>query len=93
MLRSNLCDYSNAYIAVKGRINVEGDNDKTRNKKLIFKNNAPFRSCNSTFIDNAKDLDIVIPMYNLLEYSDNCSMTSGSLWNYCRDEKKILLLK
>ena len=49
-----------------------------------------FRSCiskiNNTFIDNAEELDIVMPMYNLLEYSDNHSMTSGSLWNYCRDE-------
>ena len=63
---------------------------KKRNKKLTFKNNAPFQSCiskiNNTFIDNAEDLDIVMPMYNLLEYSDNYSMTSGSLWNYYRDE-------
>ena len=64
---------------------------KKRNKKLTFKNIAPFRSCvskiSSTFIDIAEDLDIVMPMYNLLEYSDNYSMTSGSLWNYCyRDE-------
>ena len=62
----------------------------TRNKKLTFKNNAPFRSCiskiNNTFIDNAGDLDIVMLMYNLLEYSDNYSMTSGRLWNYHRDE-------
>ena len=53
-------------------------------------NNAPFISCiskiNNTLIDNAEDLDIVIPMYNLLEYSENHSMTSGSLWNYYRDE-------
>ena len=63
---------------------------KKRNKKLIFKNNAPFRSCISqiknTFIHNAEDLDIVMAMYNLLEYSDNYSMTSRSLWNYHRDE-------
>ena len=63
---------------------------KKRNKKLTFKNSAPFQSCiskiNNTFIDNAEDLDIVMPMYNLLEYSDNYSMTSGSLWNYYRDE-------
>ena len=91
MLRSDLCDYSDAYIVVKGRISVRGTNDANkRNKKLTFKNNAPFRSCiskiNNTFIDNAEDLDIVMPMYNLLEYSDNYSMTSGSLWNYYRDE-------
>ena len=91
MLRSDLCDYSDAYIVGKGTATVEGDDDdKKRNKKLTFKNNAPFRSCiskiNNTFIDNAEDLDIVMPMYNLLEYSDNYSMTSGSLWNYYRDE-------
>ena len=88
MLRSNLYDYSDAYIVVKGTIIVEGNVTKTRNKKLIFKNNAPFQSCKSkidnTFIDN--DLDIAMAMYNLLVYSDNYSMTSGSLWNYYRDE-------
>ena len=91
MLRSDLCDYSDVYIVVKERITVEGGNyDKTRNKKLIFKNNAPFRSCilkiNNTFINNAEDLDIVMPMYNLLEYTNNYSMKSGSLWNYYKDE-------
>ena len=65
MLRSNLCDYSDAYIAVNGRIRVRGTNDaKKRNKKLTFKNNTPFRSfiskINNTFIDNAEDLDIVV---------------------------------
>ena len=51
MLRSDLCDYSNAYIVVKGTMTVEGDDDdKKRNKKLIFKNNAPFRSCNQKSI-------------------------------------------
>ena len=61
-----------------------------KRKKLTFKNNAPFRSCiskiNNTFIDSAEDLDIVMPMYNLLEYSDNYSMALRSLWNYYRDE-------
>ena len=60
------------------------------NYKLTFKNNAAFRSCiskiNSTFIDNAEGLDIVMLIYNLLEYSDNYSKTSGSLWNYYRDK-------
>ena len=75
MLRSNLCGYSDAYFVVKGRITVEGDNDTiTRNKKLMFKKNAPFRSCiskiNNTFVDNAEVLHIFMPMYNLLEYSD-----------------------
>ena len=96
MLRSNLCDYSDTYIIVKGRISVRDTNDVNRRyKNLTSKNNAPFRWCitniNNTFIDNAEDLDIVIPIYNLLEYSDNYSMTSGSLWNYYRqvnDENK-----
>ena len=91
MLRSDLCDYSDVYIVVKRTITVEeDDNNKKKNKKLFFKNDAPFRSCiwkiNNSFIDNAEDLDIVMPIYNLLEYSDNYCMTSGSLWNYYRDE-------
>ena len=70
---------------------VERNNDvKTRNKKLIFKNNALFQSCisniNNTFADNVEDLNIVMPMYNLLEHSDNYSVTSGSLWNNHRNE-------
>ena len=93
MLRSDLWDYSDAYIVVNGRLSIRGTNNANRtNKKLTFKNNAPFRSCiskiNSTFIDNAEDLDIVMPMYNLLEYSDNYPMTSGSFRNYYRDEVK-----
>ena len=60
------------------------------NRPLAFKNNAPFFSCiskiNGVLIENAEDLDIVIPMDNLLEYSKNYSKTSGSLWNYYRDE-------
>ena len=76
MFRSDLCDYSDTYIVVKGRISVtDTNNAQIKNKKLIFKNNAPFRSCilkiNSTFIDNAEALDIVMPMDNLLAYSDN----------------------
>ena len=91
MLRSNLCDYSDAYIVMKGRKSVKGTNNaNTRNKKLNFKNNAPFRSCiskiNDTFTDNAEDLNIVMPMYNLLEYSDNYSKKPRSLRNYYRDE-------
>ena len=69
MLRSDLCDYGNADVVVKGTISVTGTNNANRrNKKLIFKNNTPFRSCitkiNNTFVDNAEDLDIVMPMYN-----------------------------
>ena len=91
MLRSDLCDYSDAYIVAKGRIRARCTCNTGRiKKKLTFKNNAPFRSCiskiNNTFIDNAEDLDIIMAMYNLLEHGDNYSMTSGILWNYYRDE-------
>ena len=91
ILRPNLCDYSDEYIVVKGRVSVTANNNANRrNKKLTFKNNTPFRSCitkiNNTFIDNAEDLDIVMPMCNLLEHSNNYSMTPGSLWNYYTHE-------
>ena len=76
---------------MEGDITLEGDNDANkRNKNLAFKNNAPFINCiskiNGVKIDNAEDLDVVMPMYNLLEYSKNYRKTTGSLWNYCRDE-------
>ena len=91
MLRSNLCDYRDAYFVAKGAINVERDDDsKKRGSKLSFKNNAPFRSCisrnNKIFVDNVQDLDIVTPMYNFLEYSYNYSMASESLPNCYRNE-------
>ena len=91
ILRSDLCDYSDAYIIVKGDITFEGDNNANkRNKNIAFKNNAPFINCiskiNGVKIDNAEDLDVVMPMYNLLEYSKNYKKTTGSLWNYYRDE-------
>ena len=75
ILRSDLCDYSNAYIVVKEIISVSGTNNANkRDKKLTFNKNVPFRSCiskvNNTFIDNGENLDIVIPMYNLLEYEN-----------------------
>ena len=98
MLRSNLCDYSDGYILIKGTITVtapgvnnNADNirDK-RNRPLILKNNAPFVSCitriNGELIEDADDLDIVMPIYNLLEYSKNYRKTIGSLYNYYRDE-------
>ena len=74
---------------MKGRITVEGNSlNNWANKKLVFKNNAPFRLCiskiNNTFVVN-EDYDIDMPMYNLLEYNDNYSMTSGNVNNY-RDE-------
>ena len=95
MLRSDLCDYSDAYIVVKGKITVTKgfNNDANKNacdKKLALRNNTPFLSCisksNGELIENAEDLDIVIPMYNLLEYSKNYRKTTGSLFNYYRDE-------
>ena len=97
MLRSNLCDYADVYILVKGTITIigAGDDDAAkqldeRNKGVIFKNCAPFAKCisriNNTDIDNAQDIDIVMSMYNLIEYSDNYSKTSGSLWQYYKDD-------
>ena len=114
MLRSDLCDFSDAYIVVKGNIivtekafttddidapnntaaNVTATNTANNNafgdNKLVFKNNAPFMNCiskiNDVKIDNAEDLDVVMPIYNLLEYSKNYRKTTGSLWNYYRDE-------
>ena len=94
MLKSSLCDYSDAYILVKGAITVNNtaaaDADANNiNKKEIFKNCAPFTNCiseiNNRQVDNAKDIDIVMPMYNLKEYSDHYSKTSGRLWQYCKD--------
>ena len=84
MLRSDLCDFSDAYIVVKGNIAVTEQNNAKTNKSVAFKNNAPFVNC--ILIDNAEDPDVVVPMYGLLEYSKNCWRTTGSLWNYCRDE-------
>ena len=94
MLKSSLCDYSDAYILVKGTITVnntaaQGAAANSANKKVIFKTCAPFTNCiseiNNTQIDNAKDIDIVMPMYNLIEYSDNYAKTTGSLWQYCKE--------
>ena len=90
MLRSSLCDYSDAYILVKGTITVTGNNPRDRqNRPLILKNNAPFASCitriNGELIEDADDLDIVMPMYNLLEYSKNYRKTIVSLYNYYKD--------
>ena len=89
MLKSSLCDYSDAYILVKGTITVNkttaayADENNT-NKRVRFKNCAPITNCiseiNNTQVDNAKDIDIVMPIYNLIEYTDNYLKTSGSLW-------------
>ena len=91
MLRSNLCDYSDAYILVNGTITVAGNKLRDRqNRPLILKNNAPSVSCitriNGELIEDADDLEIVMPMYNLLEYSKSYRKTIGSLYNYYRDE-------
>ena len=75
MLRSDLCDFSDAYIVVKGDITVANSNNAKRNKSVTFKKNARFINCitiiNSIKIDNSEDLDVVMPMYNLLKYSKN----------------------
>ena len=99
MLKSSLCDYSNAYILVKGTISVnntaaQGAAANNTNKKVIFKNCAPFTNCvieiNNTQIDNRKNIDIVMPMYNLIEYSDNYAKTTGSLWQYSKDISALI---
>ena len=114
MLRSDLRDFSDAYIVVKGNITatkriftadeIDAPNNTAANatatntannnafgdRKLLFENNAPFINCiskiNGIKIDNAEDLDVVMPMYNLLEYSKNYRKTTGSLWDYYRDQ-------
>ena len=114
MLRSDLSDFSDAYIVAKGNItvtekaitadNIEAPNNTVANasasntandnafgkKKLVFINNASFINCiskiNGVKIDNAEDLDVIMPMYNLLEYSKNYRKTGGSLRNYHRDD-------
>ena len=97
MLRSNLCDYADSYILVKGTITITGEGADAaaeradeRDKGVTFKNCAPFTKCisriNNTDIDNTQDIDIVMPMYNLIEYSDNYSKTSGSLWQYYKED-------
>ena len=84
MLRSDLRNFSEAYIVVKGTITVTGTSSRRK------KNNAPIISCiskiNNTLTDNAEDLDVVMPIQNLIEYSKNYRKTAGSLWNYYRDE-------
>ena len=97
MLKSSLCNYSDESILGKEKIAItragaDAAARKTdeRDKGIIFKNCAPFINCKSKInnrqIDNAKYIDIVIPMYNLIEYRDNDSKTSGGLWQYYRDE-------
>ena len=94
MLGSSLCDCSDAYILVKRNISVKnhagaGAAANNTNKKVICKNWVPFTNCvskiNNTKIDNAEYIDIAVPMYNLIEYSDNYSKASGSLWQYWKE--------
>ena len=87
MLKSSFCGYSDAYIPLSGTISVATTatqySDANNNKILVFKNCAPFTDCiseiNNTQVHNAKDIDIVMPMYDLIEYSDNYLKTSGNL--------------
>ena len=89
MLRSDLCDFRDAYIVVKVTITVTNPDDNAYGKKIAIKDNAPFVPCiskiNNTLIDNAEDLDVTMPMYNLLEYSKSYSKATGSFWNCHRD--------
>ena len=94
MLRSSSCDYGDAYILIKRNITVndtaaDGTAVNNTNKKVIFKKCAPFTNriskINNTQIDNAEYIDTVMPTYNLIEYGDNYSKASGSLWQYCKD--------
>ena len=92
MLRWDLCDFSDAYIVVKGTITVAGVSNYScrKNRPLAFKSNAPFIGCisniNNTLINNVEDLDVVMPVYNMIEYIKTYRNTTGSLWNYYRDE-------
>ena len=96
-LESSLCDYSDAYILVTGNISVKRRNAADTADialgaitQVAFKNCAPFRKCSTeidgTLVDEANFINIAMPMYNLIEYSDNYSDTSGSLWDFKRDE-------
>ena len=94
MLKSILWDDSDAYILVKGAITVPNTRttavNNNRNKKVIFKISAPFidfiSEIDNKEIGHTKDIDdVVMPMYNLIEYSHSYSKTSGSLWQYYRD--------
>ena len=87
VLKPNLCDYAEAYILVDGTIRGTGENNNTR---LALKDCAPFTKCNleinDEHVDTAENLDITMPMYNLIEYSDNCQDSSATLYQYKRDE-------
>ena len=90
VIKSNLCDYADAYIFVTGDVTATGGDANTR---VVFKNCAPFMKCiphiNNEHVGNAHNLGIIMPMYNLIEYSDNYSDTSGSLWQFKRVEQNM----
>ena len=90
VIKSSLCDYSDAYVLVTGHLKATGGD---ANNKDAFKNYAPFTKCithiNDEHVDDADNLDIIMPMYNLIEYSDNYSDTSGSLQQFKRDESPV----
>ena len=101
MLKSSLCDSSDAYILVKGAIAINGRGADAaarqadeRDKGVAFKNCAPITNCiseiNNTQVDNAKDIDIVMPMYNLIEYSDNYPKTTGNYGNILEMNQTII---
>ena len=98
MLRSSLSDYSDAYILLKGTVTVPNTvaqvvTANNGDKRLIFKTFASFTNCisriNNMQVDDAHSIDKVMPIYNLIEYSDNYSKTSGILWQYCGDEPAL----
>ena len=98
IILSSLCDYSDAHILVQGTTTIQntaaaGAAVKNTNKKVIFKSCAPFTDCiigiNNTQMDDAQKIDVVMPMYNLIKYSDTYLKTSGSLWQYQRDEPAL----
>ena len=98
MIKSNLCDYGNAYIYLNETITVlntvaKGTNPNNRNKKVTYKNCVPFINCiskiNNTQIDDAHDIDAAMPVYNLIEYSDNYLKASGRLWQFYRHEPAL----
>ena len=96
ILSSILCDYGDTYTIVKGTVTVAQATAvalNNANKKVLLKNRATLTSCisriNNTQVDDTLYVDVVLPMYNLREYGDNYSKTSGTLWQYCRDEPAV----
>ena len=90
VIKPNLCDYSDAYILVTGDIKTE---DIAADANVAFKNYASFKTCatriNYKHVETAENLDIIMPMYNLIEFSDNYSDSSGRLWQFARDESPM----